>query len=428
MLTKETVTQDLIVPGKQPQCQTDIEYDPIDETTTFEFLHPKTTCELTTCEHHYICKTWKSGAQKGAILPISQSVEFNPIIGYSPSDMENCETEELNQFSNLPFAEKDYIANYQVVGQGTKKPTCGTFHKGCLEPHPAIELNDKIIHQKDLSGNCEPNQGYGEITAWSCHRPLCPVCFPSWVKRSIMRAEPRFTAREKQIQEEITALQQKTKLTPTETQQLREKRNLKRCHIAVSVPQKDYDLTVKQMLKKALKILKQLGIDGGTAVYHSARQIKKIPRNWTPQNTRYEPHFHFYAHVPYAWLNGKKVDQIHARTGYVTRMIGERPIKKSLYYQLSHAGVPPKHGHVITWFGSMNYRKIHVEKYQGQGAKCPWGHKLNHYIIHPKEQDLKLNIPEKDGVRFLFDKTGWIYLPHKIKQKDIYDDEGGGEY
>jgi hypothetical protein len=194
------------------------------------------------------------------------------------------------------------------------------------------------------------------------------------------------------------------------------------------MPKSMYHLSVKKMQQIALIHLKQLGIKGGSLIYHSKRQIERIKGNWTQENTYFSPHFHIYAHLHKAWINGKHVEQIHKETGIIIRNFGERPLGKSISYQLSHAGVPPNSEHIVKWFGSMNYRKLHVEKYQGTNSTCPWGHKLDHYGVYVGKDSEKPNLSEKGGYTAIVPKEGWLYLPKKRKKEltelaeEYYDD------
>jgi hypothetical protein len=419
----------LITPGKTSFCISEIE-------DGFEFLHPKTTCSQTTCQHHFICKQWEKehqfvSAPSGAILPIPQSVVSSSQSGsnfklqnsinniflssvYSQIDLpyNSQNIKELNEIidqnqKEQPFNENT-PADFPVVGTGQPHVKCGTYWtKVCLEEHPAKELNDIIDHQRDLDGKCVHNGAYIQRVMMSCHRPICPVCWTNWRKRQVAKVQTRFD----KLEETFTPI---------------EKRNYKRCHIGASVPKLMHYLTKKQMQQELLPYLKRLGIKGGTIIYHSKRQIEQIRGNWTPQNTYFSPHFHIYTHLWKAWVNGKTVDNIYKETGIIIRNFGERILGKSISYQLSHAGVPPNSAHIVTWFGTMNYRKLHVPKYEGKNLTCPWGHKLDHYGVYVGKESEKPNLPELNGYSAIIKKDGWLYLPKKRKKE--LDDPGGKYY
>lgn len=408
----------IITPGTTSFCQMDIEEE------AFEFLHPKTTCTLKDCTHFFICQQWEKEQQKrasrapaGAILTIPQTVANSPS-SYSsvysqidfPSKGQNLKelNEILDQNQKEQPQNENTPADYPVVGSGQPHAKCGTYWtKVCLEEHPAKQLNDIIDYQRDLDGKCMHNGAYIQRVMMSCHRPICPVCWTNWRRRQVAKVQKRFDTDEKTF-------------TPWE------KRNFKRCHLGVAIPKSMHHLTKKEMQQKVVLSLKRVGINGGSLVYHSKRQHERIRGNWTSENTYFWPHFHVYTHLKRAWIDGAKVDENSKDTGIIIRNFGERPLAKSISYQLSHAGVPSNHAHIVTWFGSMNYRKLHVEKYQGTDATCPWGHKFDHYGVYAGKETEKPPLPDKHGYNAIVKKDGWLYLPKKRKKE--LDDPGGGYY
>lgn len=406
-------------PGQTEFCQTDID-------GPFEFLHPKTTCTLNTCKQYWICQVWEkeqqtkcnSRAPSGAILPIPQTVaNCSPLFinVYSQIDLpyKGQNLKELNKILDQNRQEQPFIENtpeapadYPLVKSGEPHAKCGTFWtKGCLEEHPAKILNDIIDHQKDLDGKCIHDGVYYQRVMMSCHRPVCPICWLNWRRREVAKVQKRFDTLEETF-------------TPWE------KRNFKRCHVGAILPKSMHHLTKKEMQQKTLIQLKKAGIKGGTIIYHSRRQRISIKGNWTPENTYFWPHFHIYTHLKRAWINGKITDAIEKETGILIRNWGERELGTSISYQLSHAAVPPNHGHIVTWFGTMNYRKLHVEKYKGTNATCPWGHPLDRFIVYVGKESEKPNLPNKE-YSAIAKKEGWLYLPKKRK-KEL--DGPGGEY
>lgn len=414
----------MISPGKTSYCVKEIEEG-------FEFLHPLTTCPLSSCGHYFICQKWipekqansSSCAQQGAILSISQSVGLTTLSQseksrsllevYSPSVMgKQFSNQEINEILNRQKQEqerieqqltpaKDTPADFPVVGSGTAHPLCGTkIIKGCLEDHPAKELNDIIDHQKDLNGKCMDQGAEIHIFKCSCHRPLCPICNGSWKKRAVSRVWERFVTYGKS-------------LTPEE------KKQRKLCHILISAPKTMYHQTMPEMQKSTLTIAKQLNVDAGTIIYHSKRQIEQIKGNWTYENTYFSPHFHIFTPLKRGWINGDKVAKIHDKTGFVIVNFGQRDLKRNISYQLGHAGVPTNHSHIVKWFGEMNYRKLHVEKYVPTQATCSWGHKLDRHVVYigKDKNDKNPIIDQEPGYVAIVPKEGWLYLPKKRKKE-----------
>jgi hypothetical protein len=323
-------------------------------------------------------------ARLSRILSIPQSVSQS-----APHSLAVYSQSVFQKSEETPF----YKADWPIVGHGTVHVSCGTFWtKVCLEKHDSRELPESVDHQKLLDGQCSEDGVFIQRVKMSCHRPICPTCWPDWRRRQVARCEERFKASEKDYNR-------------------KERRNVKRCHGAISVPKKLWHLTEQDMKKLALKYLKQVGIGGGSIIYHPKRERKKQRGLWY-----FSPHFHVYFHAERAWIDGQKVRALHAKTEWVFRNFGERPLIKSISYQLSHAGVPPNHGHIVTWFGSMNYRLLHVDKYHGEQSKCPWGHPLTHYGIYAGRA--KLDLPNKEGYSAYLPREGWIELPKKIRNSD----------
>jgi len=335
------------------------------------------------CELGSSCRRAHLEGQKNLsrILSIPQSAQSAPSTVYSQSVFQE---ERPGLF---------WKANWPLVGRGVKHASCGTYWtKICMEKHDPKELSESVDHQKLLDGHCIKDGAYIQRVKMSCHRPVCPECWPDWRRRQVARVEARFKVSEKDYNRQ-------------------ERRTVKRCHGAISVPEKNWYLSEPEMKKQALKYLKQLGIGGGTIIFHPKRERKKKRGVWY-----YSPHFHVYFHAERAWIDGQKVRKLHAKTGWVFRNFGERPLQKSISYQLSHAGVPPKHGHVVTWFGSMNYRLLHVEKYHGEAMKCPWGHPMTHYGVYLGKALLQL--PDREGYSAYLSREGWMELPKKIRSPD----------
>jgi hypothetical protein len=347
----------------------------------FTFMRPTDpiSCRaMATCSNAKICK--QAHLESRRILSIPQSAQSAPSSVYSQSVFSNSrEFEDSADF---------FKADWPLVGHGVAHASCGTFWtKVCLEKHEPMELPPGVVHQKELNGLCSKNGAYIQRVKMSCHRPICPECWPDWRKRQVAKVKKRFEVSEEDYNRQ-------------------EKRHVKRCHGAISVPRELWHLAQDKMKKLALKYLKQVGIAGGTIIYHPKRERKKRKGVWY-----YSPHFHVYFHAWNAWIDGEKVTQLHKKKGWIIRNFGERPLAKSISYQLSHAGVPPNHGHVVTWFGTMNYRLLHVEQIHGEGAKCPWGHLLTNYGVYLGKE--KLELPNKEGYSAYLPKEGWLLLPKK---------------
>ena len=390
----------------------------LEEEDGFVLMHPDSiSCQLVSCKHHKICS---SVGKNPRILSIPQSVQSVP----SPSRGEYSQSvfEKKSIENHFPMPEGDFLgqivtghmcgthmekaheteeffikADWPLVGVGVEHASCGSFWTHlCLEKHDSMELPETVRHQKRLDGKCQKDGVFVQRVKMSCHRPICPKCWQDWRARQVAKVKPRFEAMEK-------------------TFNRHQLRHLKRCHGTISVPKALWHLSVPSMKKLALKYLKELGIAGGTIIYHPRRERHRKRGDWY-----FSPHFHVYFHAWNGWIDGEMVTKFSRRTGWVFRNFGERPLSKSISYQLSHAGVPPDHGHIVTWFGSMNYRLLHVEKWHGEPQKCPWGHKMDRYGIYVGK-DPAPALPEEDGYVAYIAREGWIYLPKSIKQRNLGD-------
>jgi hypothetical protein len=154
----------------------------------------------------------------------------------------------------------------------------------------------------------------------------------------------------------------------------------------------------------AISEAKKVGFEGGSCIPHSKRKnaIKGMYASL---------HFHM---VGYGWIDGERVAERHAATGLIFHNAGLRKsLEGTIRYELSHAAVPSKHRCVVSWFGSMGYSNLTVEKVQGEKEKCLWGHPLKDVAYVGKEE---LLLPKEDGYVCYLKRDGWVYL-EKWKQE-----------
>jgi hypothetical protein len=256
------------------------------------------------------------------------------------------------------------LADFELVGSGESYANCGSyFTVGCLnvEDHKGMNLDGVNMEGK----------AYLERRKVSCHRPLCPKCWPDWANR------------------------EKDKTTERLKAFVLKGRNLKPIHLIVSVPHVDYGLSLENMRKKVYRALKTVRCLGGMMIYHPKRQNKN-DGSWY-----FSPHFHI---VGYGWI--VNVHQNYVISGYVVKNVGIRKtIEGTVYYQLSHAGFSMKH-HTITWFGALSYGKLHVEYIEKKNSECP--------LCHQKLRRLtwigqgKCPLPDIEGVAFYDDASNWM--------------------
>lgn len=249
-------------------------------------------------------------------------------------------------FDLEPSVENSYgeFGDYQLVGHGTvSNRYCGKWIslKGCLR----VELHNKIT----LEGKNFKGKIFARKVHHFCNKPSCPICYKSgWAVREAGNIESRLEEGRKRF-----GLVE---------------------HIIVSVPSKDYGLSLENLRKKVIKVLKKRGVIGGALIFHAFRF--NLVHQWF-----WSPHFHVLGFIlggfgkcrrckrkPYSC---RVCDGFEGRTrrawdkdGYIVKVV--LAIRKTVFgtawYQLNHSSVKKnvRRFHVATWFGSCSYRKMKV--------------------------------------------------------------------
>lgn len=266
----------------------------------------------------------------------------------------------------LPISQSSFSlhADFALVGSGEAYESCGSFFTvGCLNVDEHRGMN--------LDGVNMEGKAYLERHKNSCHRPLCPTCWPDWANREKDKAAQRLRAF------------------------VLRGRNLKPIHVTVSVPSFDWGLSLPEMRQKVYRALKAVHCLGGMLIYHPKRQ-NKYERTWY-----FSPHFHV---LGYGWI--LDVRRNYVESGYVVKNIGIRKtVEGIIFYQLSHCGVSSDH-HAVTWFGALSYGKLHVEYEEESPSECPLCHgKLSRLIWIGQGECL---LPDVEGVAFFDDPDNWV--------------------
>jgi len=106
-------------------------------------------------------------------------------------------------------------------------------------------------------------------------------------------------------------------------------------------------------------ILKLAKIEGCAVVFHPFR-FKAEQRLWYPY-----PHFHLVG-----FGNKYAITNAFGRYGWYVKDKGERrSVFQTFCYLLSHCGIN-KDYKAVTWYGSLSYSNLHVEK-EPRITKCP---------------------------------------------------------
>lgn len=216
----------------------------------------------------------------------------------------------------------------------------------------------------------------------SCYRAKCKSCYTNWIARqanvSTRRVETYF---------------EKSKQRPI--------------HLILAVPTNQQYLPVKLLRQRMSHILKLGNIKGASVVFHPFR-FSKSQHNWYVS-----PHFHLVGF-------GKSSDIKNAfgRYGWYVKEAGEREsVFQTFCYLLSHCGIQ-KGYQAVTWFGSLSYSKLHVEK-EPRITKCPLCNGEFEEIYY--EEPFHPIIPPDKHYEGLVDEAGWYKVMTYEYEEPTYE-------
>jgi len=239
----------------------------------------------------------------------------------------------------LPIA-KSSDSEWSLVGHGKSYSDCGTLRfRGCLnieEHYHALDRNQ--------SGKAFV-QGYKR----SCARKECPICHESWAGLEAGRVEYRLKA-------------------------YGGRKWHRPIHLSVSPEPDLWNIDYETMRKEAYKVLKKVGIVGGSIIFHPFREkccacgsTKDFESKLCEKcgfdrfEWYFSPHFHV---IGYGWHSGFVKNWVIRNHGV------RKSVHATIMYQLSHAGVNEKY-HTITWFGALAYNKLKIEPLLEEKNICP---------------------------------------------------------
>ena len=195
----------------------------------------------------------------------------------------------------------------------------------------------------------------------SCHRIECPICYPSWIKREAMA-----------IKDRISVYYSQTGKMPV--------------HYVISPPQtQEYHTKplLRELRRSAYLIGKQRGIRGGCLIFHERSIRYSDPKEYEKSHCSEGPHFHV---IGDGWLS-PRIREFYLRDGWIVKNLRIRKVGSvfsTAAYILEHAAIPVSPGYpaisqskrspmaTVTWFGSMSYNKLKIEKFKGSDVIfCP---------------------------------------------------------
>ncbi len=276
-----------------------------------------------------------------------------------------------------------------LVGHGKQTcERCGTYNG--LVFCPNVDLHNLIT----LEGVSYSGKVFYRKKFYHCHNPLCPVCFPNWNIREAGNVVKRLTVAAKNhgVIE----------------------------HVICSPPAADYDLNIKSLRAKCIKVLASRGIKGGALIYHSLRYHRANETyDGEPAHWFFAPHFHCLGFVEdgYGKCRGCKKSKLdclscsgwEGRTrrlylkegkrngsgvGWIVKVKAKRKtVMGTAWYALSHCTVikGAERNTVVTYFGVCSYRKLKLEKGEKTHEDiCPLcGHPLEEGVYVGKGEILK---------------------------------------
>lgn len=267
--------------------------------------------------------------------------------------------ERVSRSSDFESFQKAWgsFGEFQLVGNGVQtNEFCGQFlsFKGCLR----VENHAKIMFDKDGVPSNFAGKVYVKIVHHWCDKPSCPVCYKhGWAVRESHNVRGRLVVASKRFGQIE--------------------------HIVCSVPSVDYGLSYEALRKKAIRVLRGVGVFGGALIFHGFRY--NLQKRWY-----WSPHFHVLGFIRGGYGRCRhctggdcygcdgfegRVYRAYRENGYIVKALGERKtVFGTAWYQLNHSTirVNVKRPHACTWFGVCSYRrlKITVEKHKDLCPIC----------------------------------------------------------
>lgn len=318
------------------------------------------------------------------------------------------------------------FGEFELVGNGeVTNSRCGRFsgkYRGC----DRVDLHNKTIIDKD--GNLINCTGkvYMKRVFFGCHNPRCPICYDrNWASREAKNIETRLKETSKRFGQVE--------------------------HIICSVPSKDYGLTLEDIRRKAEKFLHDVGVIGGSVIFHGMRY--KPVKGWY-----WSPHFHILGHILGGYRKCRRCKrknnclsgcggfddrrwQHFKEHGYYMKVADplheRKTVRGTAKYQLSHATIKKdvKRFHAIIWFGNCSYRKLKVTP-EMKKAVCPiCQHDLIEWFEYIGEKEFCHDRDSPLFKRELFEdyKEGvdnprinnvvWVHVPKKSRRSYLIENE-----
>jgi hypothetical protein len=340
---------------------------------------------------------------------------------------------------NEPKPENQWgiFGDHELVGQGKQTNSqCGKHlgYEACL--------NTELHGQGTLlSGEKHPDEVFVHQVHRHCFNFRCPICY-------------RFGASYR----EASHIEQRIKAGSAYLAGMGE--DSKAEHIVLSVPSRDYGLSLKQLREKAVKVLYARGIIGGVLIphafrYHDKKEFEVSGTANYPLGWFFSFHWHVIGFIKDGYTRCRKCPifkrsgsksfnragspaclgcsgfegvtrKLYETDGYIAKVQPERiSIFKTASYQLSHASIihNGKRACPSIWFGTCSYRKLKVV-YERKGHSCPL---CLHDLVRARY--LGENKFCHDETSSLFKRNFWTpMIENGIKVWVVKDDTDFGDF
>jgi hypothetical protein len=310
-----------------------------------------------------------------------------------------------NRYFVLPVDDKGH-ESYSPVGRGVKSSEfCGRWVSSSVcknvEGHKGVVLNGV-----DFTGKLAITHNH----MW-CTKSSCPVCFArGWSVREARSIEGRLVEAVNRGLGEVE-------------------------HVTVSVPVVDRDLPESVLRVKCRNALLDRGVTGACMIFHGYRMDRER------SCLVWSPHYHTLGFVEGGFdrcrechhsrgdcascdrLKGREARGF-ARDGYLVKVHDKRKtVFGSAHYQLNHATI--KYGikrfHVVTWYGSVSYRKFKGVKLSSEKV-CPVCQEEMHRCAYVGKQHIVKDVGDADYVPlFADDEFNEVGEPNYIEISRYYE-------
>ena len=304
-----------------------------------------------------------------------------------------------------------FLNDYPLVGGGeVSNAFCGNFSGW------RICLNVAVHEAAGKSGV------FTRKVHFSCGKPSCPICCRTgWATREARKMEARLGRASERLGLDVE-------------------------HISISINPRDYGVGDEKVLRAmALKACEELGIVGGSLVFHGSRhrRFERIKGSGFRQfGTDWSPHYHDLAFVKGGYTCrdcGRKSNclagcggfddrrwRYYQKTGIYVKVMYQkrRSVFNTAWYELHHSSIKrdAKRAHVGTWHGVCSYRKMGKVKVVKSAGECPVCKRLLENGVYTGKKNFVLNrySPdyERDSMQDLVENglQVWYVVPKRSRE------------